>query len=264
MMLALGTSSVQSMLSDTPYSNNGVIGTIRDGVIPGYYMWESGLAAVGDQLAWYANHCGALGEEGDALTILTRRAGLLAPGECGLLALDWWNGNKTPYVNGHLAGVLVGLRLDTSPDEIFRALMESTAFGTRVILGTFEQAGKPVEEIIACGGIVDKNPVLMQIYADVLGREIKVAGSNQTMALGAAIYAAVAAGSDAGGYDSLGEAARHMTRLKPESYRPNWANHAVYDRLFREYQTLSGLFGQEHPETLQCLRALRKTDGQPQ
>ena len=264
MMLALGTSSVQSMLSDTPYSSNGVIGTIRDGVIPGYYMWESGLAAVGDQLAWYANHCGTLGEEGDALAILTGRAGLLAPGECGLLALDWWNGNKTPYVNGHLAGVLVGLRLDTAPEEIFRALMESTAFGTRVILDTFERAGAPVEEIIACGGIVDKNPVLMQIYADVLGREIKVAGSNQTMALGAAIYAAVAAGSDAGGYDSLGEAARHMTRLKPESYRPNWANHAVYDRLFREYQTLSDLFGHEYPETLQCLRVLRKTDGQPQ
>ena len=264
MMLALGTSSVQSMLSDTPYSSNGVIGTIRDGVIPGYYMWESGLAAVGDKLAWYAGQCGPLGEAGDPMAVLTRRAGLLAPGECGLLALDWWTGNKTPYVNGHLAGVLVGLRLDTAPEQIFRALMESTAFGTRVILDTFEQAGKPVEEIIACGGIVDKNPLLMQIYADVLGREIKVAGSNQTMALGAAIYAAVAAGSKAGGYDSLDEAARHMTRLKAESYRPNRANHAVYGRLYTQYQALSGYFGRDQVETLQCLRALRETAMQPQ
>ncbi|NCB31852.1 MAG: ribulokinase, partial [Clostridia bacterium] len=178
-------------------------------------------------------------------------------------ALDWWNGNKTPYVNGHLAGVLVGLRLDTTPEEIFRALMESTAFGTRLILNTFEQAGKPVEEIIACGGIVDKNPLLMQIYADVLGREIKVAGCNQTMALGAAIYAAVAAGSKVGGYDSLDEAAKHMTRLKSERYRPNWAHHAVYDRLYTEYQTLSGFLGHDHAETLQCLRALRETAIQP-
>lgn len=261
MMLALGTSSVQSMLSDMPYSSNGVIGTIRDGVIPGYYMWESGLAAVGDQLAWYARHCAVANNEGEALTALTQGAEKLAPGGCGLLALDWWNGNKTPYVNGHLAGVLVGLRLDTTPEEIFRALMESTAFGTKVILDTFEQAGEYVREIIACGGIVEKNPLLMQIYADVLGREIRVAACNQTMALGAAIYAAVAAGEHNGGYNSLDEAAEHMTRLREERYRPNMAHHEVYRQLYAEYQKLSNIFGREHAGTLQCLKGLREKAG---
>ena len=152
----------------------------------------------------------------------------------------------------------MGLRLDTMPEAIFRALMESTAFGTRVILETFEQAGKPVEEIVACGGIVDKNPLLMQIYSDVLGREIKVAGCKQTMALGAAIYAAVAAGAEAGGYDSLGEAALHMTPLKAHSYQPDMTNHFVYSRLYGEYKKLSDFYGRDHIETLQCLKALKE------
>ena len=259
MMLALGTSSVQSMLSDTPYSSNGVIGTIRDSVIPGYYMWESGLAAVGDQLAWYAGLGAPPGEEGNAMQALSSRAENLAPGECGLLALDWWNGNKTPYVNGRLSGVLLGLRLDTSTVEIFRALMESTAFGTKMILDVFEQAGESVREIVACGGIVEKNPLLMQIYADVLGREIRVAGCSQTMALGSAIYAAVAAGAKAGGYDTLDEAAKNMTCLKAESYRPNMRNHAIYQSLYREYRRLTGYFGGENANALHCLQTLRET-----
>ncbi|MDD3212580.1 MAG: ribulokinase [Eubacteriales bacterium] len=262
MMLALGTSSVQSLLSHTPYSGRGIIGALRDCVIPGYYLWESGLAAVGDQLAWFADHFRPAGQsEDDYLSTLSRRAAALKPGESGLLALDWWNGNKTPFVSSNLAGVIVGMRLSTTPEDIFRALMESTAFGTKLILDTFEQAGESVREIIACGGIVDKNPQLMQIYADVLGREIRVAGCSQTIALGAAIYASVAAGAEAGGYNTLDDAAAHMTSLKNVVYRPVPEHHEAYRKLFGEYLELSNYFGQKNIVLQQHLFQLKEEAG---
>lgn len=252
MMLALGTSSVQTVLSETPYSGSGVIGAIRDAVIPGYFAWESGLAAVGDQLAWYVEKCVEPEANGGARRVqermqsLSERAARLQPGESGLLALDWWNGNKTPFVNGCLAGVVVGMRLDTTSEKIFRALMEATAFGTMRILETFEQAGCRVKDIVACGGVAYKNAPLMQIYADVLGREIRLAGCDQTAALGAAIVASIAAGGERGGYDAYDQAARRMTRLRKERYLPNWERHAVYQRLYQEYRELTEYFGGKH------------------
>lgn len=253
MMLVLGTSSVQSVLSDSTYSGGGIIGTVKDCLVPGYYAWETGLAAVGDQLGWYAAHCTGVEPCSDPdelsrrLIALTEEAGKLKPGESKLLALDWWNGNKTPFVRGDLPGVLVGLRLDTTAAMIFRALMESTAFGTRVILDNFEKAGAQVNEIVACGGIAMKNATMLQIFADVLGREISIAACKETGTMGAAVIAATAAGSAAGGYDTLGEAAAHMTSLQPKRYIPNPEHKAIYDRLYAQYLELSAFFGERGP-----------------
>lgn len=251
MMLVLGTSSVQSALSDKTYSGGGVIGTIRDCIVPGYYAWETGLAAVGDQLSWFAANCAGIepctdGEElSRRLEKLTAAADALEPDEFGPIALDWFNGNKTPYVRGDLSGAIFGLRLSTSTARLFRAMIESTAFGTRCILDHFERAGAGIDEIIACGGIAGKNPTLMQIFADVLDREIGIAANRQTGALGACVIAATAAGAAAGGYDSLSEAAEHMTSLLPLRYRPNPDNVCVYDRMYARYLDYAADLGEK-------------------
>ncbi len=263
MMLILGTSSVQLALSETPYSGDGVCGAVKGGIMPGYYALESGLAGVGDIFGWFVDHCvpasykEAAKAEGCGLhEYLTRLAGNLVPGESGLLALDWWNGNKTPFVSVDLSGMLVGCTLATRPEEIYRALIEATGFGTRLIMETFERT-VPVDEIRACGGIAEKNPMLMQIFADIANREIKVSASDQTAALGAAMYAAVAAGSERGGYDSIFDAAGAMNRMKEESYRPIPEHAAVYESLYREYCRLKDYFGKENP-VMNNLKALRQ------
>lgn len=174
-MLVLGTSSVMVALNDKPYSQKGVYGGVRDGVVPGYYALESGLAAVGDLFAWFVENLVPMSyykeanEQGlDIYGLLNVKAEKLKAGESGLLVLDWWNGNKTPFVNGNLTGSIIGLTLNTKPEQIYRALLEATAFGTRQILELYEESGIQIEEIIASGGIASKNPMLMQIYADVL------------------------------------------------------------------------------------------------
>ena len=147
------------------------------------------------------------------------KAAALAPGESGLLALDWWNGNRSVLVDVDLAGLLLGATLATRPEEIYRALIEATAFGTRVIVETFQQNGVPIHELVACGGLPEKNRLLMQIYSDVTGLPIRVSASKQTPALGSAMFGAVAAGARSGGYDTIYDAASRMARLKDEAYR---------------------------------------------
>ena len=176
--------------------------------MPGLYGYEAGQSSVGDIFAWFAEravppgyHDNARGAGLDVHRVLEDEAARLRPGESGLLALDWWNGNRSILVDAELSGLLVGLTLATKPPEIYRALIEATAFGTRTIVDAFEAAGVPVDRIVACGGLPQRNELLMQIYADVTGRELAVAASAQTPALGAAMFAAVAAGVDRGGYD---------------------------------------------------------------
>ncbi len=263
MMLILGTSSVQLALSETPYSGEGVCGAVKGGIMPGYYALESGLAGVGDIFGWFVDNCvpasykEAAKAEGLGIhEYLTRLAGKLAPGESGLLALDWWNGNKTPFVSVDLSGMIVGCTLATLPEEIYRTLIEATGFGTRLIMEAFEHA-VPVNEIRACGGIAEKNPMLMQIFADITNREIKVSASDQTAALGAAMYAAVAAGSEKGGYDSIFDAAEAMSRMREESYRPIPEHVAVYEALYQEYCRLKDYFGKKNP-VMKRLKQLRQ------
>ena len=148
------------------------------------------------------------------------------------MALDWWNGNRSVLVDVDLTGILLGATLATKPEEIYRALIEATAYGTRIIIDTFEANGVPVEEIVATGGLPDRNRLLMQVYADVTGRSIHIAATSQGGALGSAMHAAVAAGSDAGGYDSIFEAAQRMAHLRQEAYHPSGKNKEIYDELF--------------------------------
>ena len=261
MLLVLGTSSVQTMLSKVPYAKKGICGSVKGGIMPGYYALESGLAAVGDVLDWFAGNCTPGICECEARNrgisvqqILTEKASHLTPGQTGLIALDWWNGNKTPYVDATRSGLILGCTLTTRPEDIYRALIESTAFGTRLIMETFEQAGNFTEEIIACGGITHKNPLMMQIYADVLNKEIKISASDETPALGSAMYAAVAAGPEAGGYATIFEAAENMSCLESYAYNPIKEYVVIYESLYQEYLSLVNQFA---PALHGCMEKLK-------
>ena len=264
MMLVLGTSSVQLLLSDHPYSAHGVVGAVRGAIMPGYYSLEAGLAAVGDMYGWFADRFvpasyeRAAKERGMNLhQYLSELAGKKEPGESGVLALDWWNGNKVPYVNGDLSGVLTGLTLQTAPEDIYRALIEANAFGTRMIMEEFLKSGAEVDEVIVSGGIAEKNPLVLRIFTDVLNRPVKVSASDQTAALGSAMYAAAAAGKAAGGFDSIAEAAGALAKLKEGEYLPDAARAAKYDDLYALYRGLAGRFDPAQNRILQRLREMR-------
>ncbi len=193
----------------------------------------------------------------DIHKLLEEKAARLKPGESGLLALDWWNGNRSVLVDVDLTGLLIGQTLATKPEEIYRALIEATAYGTRVIIEAFEKNDVPVNEIVATGGLPEYNKLLMQIYADVTGREVKVAASKQTPALGSAMFGAVAAGKAKGGYDSIFEASKQMAHLREDCYTPIPENKAIYERLFQEYLILHDYFGRGENDVMKRLKALK-------
>lgn len=264
MMLVLGTSSVMLTLSEKPYSGKGVCGGVRDAIVPGFYALESGLASVGDLFRWFVENFVPVGYDKEAKDrnmdiheLLSEKAKELEPGESGLLALDWWNGNKTPFVDGNLQGALIGMNLNTRPEEIYRALIEATAFGTRMIKELFEEAGVEIQEVIASGGIASKNPFLMQVYADVLGVNIRLAASDQAAALGAAVYAALSAGAKKGGYDSYAEAVQHMSRTKEQMYTCDTRRKEKYDRLYEFYQSFGRLMGETKRDLLSGLYRMK-------
>jgi L-ribulokinase len=173
------------------------------------------------------------------------------------VALDWWNGNRSILVDVDLSGLLIGATLATTAPEIYRALIEATAFGTRMIVESFESSGVPIRDLVACGGLPERNRLLMQIYADVTKREISVAASPQTPALGSAMFAAVAAGAAAGGYDRIEDAAERMAQLREERYVPEPAAAAIYDELYAEYRILHDTFGRGGNDAMKRLRAIR-------
>jgi L-ribulokinase len=193
--------------------------------------------------------------------VLEAYAAALKPGESGLIALDWWNGNRSILVDAELSAVLVGITLATTAPDIYRAWLEATAFGRRVIIESFVKGGLEVNEIIACGGLPERNKLLMQIHADVTGLPIKVAASSNASALGSAMFGAVAAGSANGGYDSIRDAAESMAHLKDEVFTPNSSNKAVYDALYAEYIRLHDYFGRDTPSRsiVKRLREWRKS-----
>jgi L-ribulokinase len=244
----------------------GMCGTVEDGIVPGLWGFEAGQSAVGDIFAWFFGHAvpDYIHREARQLKVpfaaaLEKRAAALKPGESGLLALDWWNGNRSVLVDVDLTGVLLGMTLATKAEEIYRALIEATAFGTRTIIEAFESKGVEVNALVACGGLPEKNKLLMQIYADVTGREIKIAEQLQTCsALGSAMHGAVAAGRASGGYDTIAEAAQHMAHVQKLTYRPKAENHVIYNRLFKEYRTLHDYFGRGANDVMKRLKALRR------
>jgi L-ribulokinase len=230
---------LEEPLPDIP----GLCGIVPESVLPGYHGLEAGQSAVGDIFNWFVREIKPWGEIEGSHETLSEKAKQLLPGESGLLALDWHNGNRTILVDQRLTGLILGLTLHTEPAEIYRALIEATAFGARVIMERFEEYGVKINRIIACGGIPEKNPLVMQIYADVLNRTIEIARSSQTCALGAAIAGAVVAGKEVGGYDNFQEALEKMTSVRDEKYVPNPRHVRIYDRLYRLYRRLHDIFG---------------------
>lgn len=264
MVMIMGTSICHMVLGTEEHIVPGMCGYVEDGIIPGYFGYEAGQSGVGDIFAWLVDHAVppeyhamAKKQKIDLHKLLEQEAAKLKPGESGLLALDWWNGNRSVLVDVELTGLLVGATLATKAPEIYRALIEATAFGTRVIVEAFEKNGVPVNEFVACGGLPEKNKLLMQIYADVTGRELKVAASKQAGALGSAMFGAVAAGRQAGGYDTIQEAAQKMARLKKETFKPIPANQVVYDKLYADYVTLYDYFGRGANDVMKRLKAIK-------
>jgi len=223
-----------SKLADIP----GLCGIVDGSVLPGHFGMEAGQSAVGDIFNWFIDYIKPGGKAGTH-EALSAEAAKLKPGESGLLALDWNNGNRTILVDQRLTGLLLGQTLYTTPAEIYRALIEATAFGALTIINRFEEYGVKIEQVLNCGGIAEKNPVVMQIYADVTGRPMKISRSAQTCALGAAIAAAVASGI----YPNFAAAQKKMTGLKPAVYKPNAKAHAVYRQLYPLYRQLHDAFG---------------------
>jgi len=256
LLMIMGTSICHMLLGATSQPVPGMCGVVEDGILPGFFGYEAGQSGAGDILAWLVRTF--YPEAGAAVhQDLEAQAAALKPGECGLLALDWWNGNRSVLVDTHLSGLLVGATLDTTPVEIYRALIESIAFGTRAIIENFEQYGLAVNELYACGGMAEKNTLLMQIFSDVTGRPIKLARSSQASALGAAMFGAVAAGSGGGGYDTIYDAIPRMGGAREQVYTPHEANHRTYTALFQEYVALHDHFGRGSNDVMKRLRAIK-------
>ncbi len=240
----IGTSTCDIMVAprDTGIPDiPGVCGIVDGSVIPGYLGIEAGQSAVGDIFNWFVKVVcqgkGALHEE------LTAKARALKPGQSGLLALDWNNGNRTILVDPRLTGLLMGQTLHTTREEIYRALIEATAYGARAIVDRIAEYGVAIKKVVCCGGIAEKNPMLMQIYADVLGRPMLISRSAQTCALGAAVFGAVVAGKKSGGHANTRAAQKAMCGVKKTVYTPIAANRKVYERLYALYRTLHDSFG---------------------
>ena len=261
LVMIMGTSTCHLLVGDSREEVEGMCGVVQHGVIPGLWGYEAGQAGVGDLFAWFMEQGVPVSVQADAkrsrvsvYEVLERRAAALQPGESGLLALDWWNGCRSVLMDSDLSGMLVGATLATKPHEIYRALIEATAFGTRKIIEAFTSKGVAIDELYGCGGLAQKNPLLMQIYSDVTGRPIKVAESEQTSALGAAMHGAVAAGF----YPDIHVAARKLARVKKKAYTPNPEAKPVYDQLYAEYTRLHDFFGRDPGRTMKTLRRLRR------
>ncbi|MDX1520079.1 MAG: ribulokinase [Anaerolineae bacterium] len=264
MVIIMGTSNCHMVLAETEQLVPGICGHVEDGIIPGYLGYEAGQTCMGDHFAWFVKNCVPEAYEQEAVSsdlniyqLLEQKAAQLKPGESGLIALDWWNGNRSILVDVDLTGLLLGATLATKPEEIYRALLEATAYGTRIIIENFERHGVSVKDIVATGGLPARNKLLMQIFADVTGHSIYVSATAQGGALGAAMYAAVAAGKEAGGYESIFEASKHMVHLSDQVYQPIPEHKQIYDQLFAEYLILHDYFGCGANDVMKRLKQMK-------
>ncbi len=264
MLAIIGTSTCHMMMGTAEHQVPGMCGVVQDGIMPGFAGYEAGQSCVGDHFAWFVDNCcpasyleAAKAKGLNAHQYLTELAAKQKVGEHGLVALDWWNGNRSVLVDVDLTGMMLGMTLQTKPEDMYRALVEATAYGTRMIIENYREHGVAVEAFFASGGISQKNPMMMQIYADVLNMEIKIAGSAQGPALGSAIFGAVAAGKAAGGYNDVFTAARDMGKVKDTVYRPIAENAKMYDKLFAEYRVLHDYFGRGANDVMKRLKAIK-------
>ena len=266
MVMIMGTSICHMFMENEKVYVDGMCGVVEDGILAGFYGYEAGQSAVGDIFAWFVNTCvppeyfdEAKKKGLDIHNLLVEKAQLMKPGESGLLAIDWWNGNRSVLVDADLTGLLMGANLNTKPEEIYRALIEATAFGTNKIIKSFEDKGLKIDELYGCGGL-PKNKLLMQIYSDVTDKEILVAESGQASALGSAMFGAVSAGSKNGGYDNINDSAKKMARVKDETFKPNKANHGVYKKLYAEYEILHDYFGRGTNDVMKRLKKIKSEE----
>lgn len=249
MLFILGTSACHIIMDEKDYEINGICGKVRDGIVEGYMAYESGQSGSGDNYDWFIKNCVPERYEIEArergintFELMSEKAAALGIGKSGIIALDWFSGSRSPYADYGLTSMILGLNLNTKPEEIFRAILECTVFGTKRILDLYEEAGVKVNEVIASGGIARKNPFLMQMYADVVGKEIKIAKTTQAGAKGSAIY-----GSVAGGYfATMKDAALALSDECDIVYTPNAENTARYAKLYDEYKTLCEYFAKEN------------------
>lgn len=247
LLIIIGTSSCHILQGDKPAYVPGTAGYVKDAITEGLYAFEAGQNCVGDCFDWFVSSCvtGAYRDEAENLGIsihqlLTEKAEKISPGSNGILALDWWNGNRTPYVNGNLRGVITGMSINTNPEELYRGLIESTAYGTKRIVDLYEQGGINIDKICAAGGIAEKNSLLMQIYADVLGKDISVSGTSQACAYGSAVSGAVSGKA----FCDIHSASQHMKKPFSAVYRPNTQNTEKYKKFYENYLELSRYFAQ--------------------
>ncbi len=262
----MGTSACDTMVFPKDKSLpdiSGLCGVVPDSILPGYIGLEAGQSAVGDIFQWFIHHLVSSEYEEEAKKrdldlhqYLSQLASRYRPGETGLLALDWNNGNRTILVDQRLTGLILGQTLDTKAEEIYRTLIEATAFGARVIIEHLEKYGVKVSSIIACGGLPEKNEFLMQIYSDVTGREIKGSKSSQTCALGSAIFGAVAAGKERSGLENAEDIQKRVCKLKERTYIPNLENRKIYDKLYSLYLSLHNSFGRKEGHLFSIMKEL--------
>lgn len=268
LMMIVGTSTCHELMvresgfTDIP----GMCGVVRDGLLPGFNNYEMAQAGVGDSFAWYMEHCLPASCKEEAASrgvspyrLLDERAERLAPGENGIVALDWWNGTRSGLNDQKLSGTLVGLSVQTKPEEIYRALVEATAFGARAMISMFERHGLGIDRIYAAGGISRKSPFVMQTYADIIGKPVYIADSQEAAARGAAIYGAACADPAVTGFTGIISAVRELGSVLSEHYIPNPENKAVYDKLFGYYGLLHDFFGVRQTDIMHGLKDLRAT-----
>lgn len=261
MLMIMGTSTCHILMGTEEKAADGMCGVVDGGVIKGYFGYEAGQSCVGDHFAWFVKNCvppdyfeSAKAAGQDIHEYLTQKASNLKTGESGLLALDWWNGNRSVLVDVDLSGMMIGQTLATKPEEMYRALIEATAYGTRKIIDTFNNFGVEIESLYAAGGIAEKNSLMMQIYSDVTNRQIRISGSPQAPALGSSMFGAVAAGY----FKDIAAAAKVMSKVKDVVYTPIKENVEVYEKLYAEYDALHEYFGKTN-DVMKRLKELKKS-----
>lgn len=268
MMIIIGTSSCHLTLSDTGKGIPGVGGLVYGGILPGYYGYEAGQSCVGDMFQWFIDNCIPADYQNEAglqgLEIheyLRKKIANYHAGQTGLLALDWFNGVRTPLNDYELNSLLIGLNLKTKPEDIYMALIESTAFGTRNILNQFENAGIFIDNIILSGGIPSKNKLLVQIYSDVCNRKVQVCSTNQASCYGAAMLG-ISAAKDAAGYIGISDITARLGKKANVQFEPNPVNAEIYDKLYKEYIILSDYFGRGQNDIMKHLNRMRNLSSQ--
>lgn len=264
-LAVIGTSCGWFTLSDDMKEIPGICGSVAESMLPDMVCHEAGQSCVGDMYQWFVDNSvpadyyqAASDNNMDIQMYLTQLAEKLRPGQSGLLALDWFNGNRSILADSDLSGLIIGMTLQTKPEEIYRALLEASAFGGRMIVENFISNGLPVNSVIAAGGISQKNCLAMQIYADVLGIPVYIAGSSNGPAHGSALYGAVAAGHKHGGYDSVSEATEHMQQPFTKVYTPIQSNVKTYNKIYSEYKRLHDYFGRTDDNPMKRLIEIRR------